>query len=266
MYIIKSIISEFINYMKLKNKVALITGASRGIGRATALLFAKEGANIILDYHVSDYEPRALENANKVVKEIEKLGTNIIKIEADVSNELDVKKMINIAIKKFGRIDILVNNAGVVFDIPITKRSLEQWRRTIDTNLLGTYLCSKYVSQYMLKNNYGKIVNMSSTNAINNFSPESVDYDASKAGIITLTKDFAKALAPKIQVNAIAPGWVDTDMNKDLPKSFIKEETNKIYLKRFAKPEEIAKAILFLASSDADYITGSVLVVDGGHD
>ena len=112
----------------------------------------------------------------------------------------------------------------------------------------------------------GKIINISSTNAINSFSPDAIDYDASKAGVITLTKDFAKELAPKIQVNAIAPGWVDTDMNRDLPKEFVEDETRKIYLKRFALPEEIAKAILFFASDEASYITGSILVVDGGHD
>lgn len=252
--------------MKLKNKVALITGSSRGIGKATALLFASEGASIVLNYHVSDYELNALENINKVIKEIKNMGVDAVKIEADISSENDVKKMVETAIKKFGRIDILINNAGIVYDVPISERSFEQWRRTVDTNLLGTYLCSKFVSKLMLKNKFGKIINLASTNAINSFSPESIDYDASKAGIITLTKNFAKALAPKVQVNAIAPGWVDTDMNKDLPKKFIKDETAKIYLKRFAKPEEIAKTILFLASDDASYINGSVLVIDGGHD
>ena len=251
--------------MRLKNKIALITGASRGIGKATALLFAKEGANIVLDYYVSDYEPDALENVNKVLGELEKIGVEAIKIEADVSNELDVKKMIEVAIKRFGRIDILVNNAGIVYDVSISERSLKQWERTVDTNLLGTYLCSKFISQHMLRNKYGKIINLTSTNAINSFNPDSIDYNASKAGIISLTKNFAKELAPKVQVNAIAPGWVDTDMNKDLSKEFIEDETEKIYLKRFAKPDEIAKAILFLASDDAGYITGSILVVDGGH-
>ena len=252
--------------MRLKNKIALITGASRGIGKATALLFAKEGANIILDYFVSDYEPNALENVNEVLRELKKIGVEAIKVEADVSNELDVKKMINAAIKRFGRIDILINNAGIVYDVPLFKRRIEQWRRTLDVNLLGSFFCSKYASEQMLKKTGGKIINISSTNAINSFSPDAIDYDASKAGVITLTKDFAKELAPKIQVNAIAPGWVDTDMNKDLPKEFVEDETRKIYLKRFALPEEIAKAILFFASDEASYITGSVLVVDGGHD
>ena len=152
-----------------------------------------------------------------------------------------------------------------VFDVPFFDRSVEQWKKTLDVNLLGTFLCSKYVSQQMLKTNGGKIINISSTNGINSFSPAAMDYDSSKAGIIILTRDLAKELAPKIQVNSIAPGWVDTEMNKDLPKDFVEEETAKIYLKRFAKPEEIAKAILFLASDEASYITGSILKVDGGY-
>jgi 3-oxoacyl-[acyl-carrier protein] reductase len=142
---------------------------------------------------------------------------------------------------------------------------VDQWKKTLDVNLLGTFICSKYASQRMLKIGGGKIINISSTNGINSFSPEAMDYDASKAGIIILTRDLAKELAPKIQVNSIAPGWVNTEINKDLPKDFIKKETEKIYLKRFANPEEIAKAILFLASDDASYITGSILKVDGGY-
>ncbi len=251
--------------MKLKNKIAIITGSSRGIGKSTALLFAREGAKLIINYHISDYEPDAEKNAFFVVDEISKIGSEAIAVKCDVSKEDEVQEMIQRTIDKFGKIDIFVNNAGIVFDLPFFKRTVEQWKRTIETNLLGTFLCSKYASEQMLKNKNGKIINISSTNGINCFSPESVDYDASKAGIINLTKNLAKELAPKIQVNSIAPGWVDTEMNKDLPKDFVKEETEKIYLKRFAKPEEIAKAILFLASDDASYITGSILKVDGGY-
>ena len=252
--------------MKLKNKIAIITGASRGIGKSTALLFAKEGAKLIIDYHISDIEPNAEENAFSVVDEINKIGSEAIPIKCDVSKENEVKEMTQRTIEKFGKVDILVNNAGIVFDVPFFERTAEQWKKTMDVNLFGTFLCSKYASEQMLKNDNGKIINVSSTNGINCFSPESVDYDASKAGIINLTRNLAKELAPKIQVNVIAPGWVDTEMNKDLPDDFVEEETEKIYLKRFAKPEEIAKTILFLASDDASYITGSILKVDGGHD
>ena len=245
--------------MRLKNKIALITGASRGIGKATALLFAKEGAKIVVNYFSSEKEAFA------IVDEIKKIGSETIAIKCDVSKESDVKKLVQATIDKFGKIDILVNNAGIVFDVPFFERTVEQWEKTLDVNLLGTFLCSKYASRQMLKTGGGKIINISSTNAINSFSPNAMDYDASKAGIIILTRDLAKELAPKIQVNSIAPGWVDTKMNKDLPKDFVEEETKKIYLKRFAKPEEIAKAILFLASDEASYITGSILKVDGGY-
>ena len=251
--------------MKLKNKIAIITGASRGIGKSTALLFAKEGAKIVVDYHISDIEPDAEKNAVSVVDKIKKIGSKAIAIKCDVSEENEVKEMIQKTIDVFGKIDILVNNAGIVFDIPLFEKTVEQWRQTLDVNLIGTFLCSKYASEQMKKNDNGKIINISSTNGINCFSPESADYDTSKAGIINLTYNLAKELAPKIQVNTIAPGWVDTEMNKDLPKEFVKKEIEKIYLKRFAKPEEIAKTILFLASDDADYITGSILKVDGGY-
>ncbi len=251
--------------MKLKNKVALITGSSRGIGKAIALLFAKEGAKVVVDYHVSaDYEPDADTNAKKVVDQIKKLGSDAFAIECDVSNEGEVKKMVNHVIKKYGRIDILVNNAGVVFDVPMSKKTIDQWRRTLETNLLGTFLCSKYIVAHMSKKG-GKIVNISSTNGINAFQKESMDYDSSKAGIIILTRSLAKELAPKILVNSIAPGWVDTEMNKDLPKEFVKKQTEKIYLKRFAEPEEIAKLALFLVSDDNTYLTGSIIMIDGGY-
>lgn len=246
--------------MKLKNKVAVITGSSRGIGRATSLLFAKEGANIVINYSSSKKEALA------VVAEIKKIGAQAVAIKCDVSKESEVKKMMDTTVKTFGKIDILVNNAGLVYDVPLFERTMAQFRRTIDVNLIGNFLCSKYAAKYMLKKTGGKIVNVSSNNVINSFSPESIDYDAAKAGIILLTKNFAKELAPKVNVNAIAPGWVNTDMNKDLPKKMIQEETQKTYFKRFAQPEEIAQTILFLASDDASYITGSVLVVDGGHD
>jgi len=245
--------------MKLKDKVALITGSSRGIGKATAIRFAKEGAKVIINYLNSEAK------ANHSVKEIKKIGSEAIAIKCDVSQENDVKNMIDQAIKKFGKIDILVNNAGIVYDIPLFDKTVAQWKRTFEINLIGIFLCSKYVSKHMLKRGSGVIVNISSTNGINNTAPTSADYDASKAGIINLTKNLASELAPKIRVNSIAPGWIDTDMNKDLPKDLLEEELGNVFMKRFGKPEEIAAAALFLASDDASYITGSTLIVDGGH-
>ncbi|MDO8537803.1 MAG: 3-oxoacyl-ACP reductase family protein [archaeon] len=245
--------------MRFKNKVAIVTGSSRGIGRATALLFAKEGAKVVVNFFNSEKE------ANNVVNEIKKLGSEAIAIKCDVSKEQEVKRMVEETIKKFGRIDILVNNAAIVLDIPFMEKTVEQWQRTIEVDLFGTFLCCKYVIPQMKKQKSGKIVNIASTNGIDTVSPESVDYDATKAGIIVFTKALARDLAPTIYVNSVSPGWVDTEMNSKLPKQVIKEETERISVKRFGKPEEIGNAILFLASDDASFITGSNLVVDGGY-
>jgi len=167
-------------------------------------------------------------------------------------------------LKKFGKIDILVNNAGIVFDKAMEERTIEDWNKTLNVNLIAPFILSRKIADVMYENKYGKIVNISSTNAINCFDPESIDYDASKAGLITLTKDFAVKYAPYINVNCVAPGWVDTDMNKDLPEDFIKEEIERIYLKRVATPEEIAKVVAFLVSDDASFINAEVIKVDGG--
>lgn len=200
--------------MKLKDKIAIVTGSSRGIGRATALLFAKNGAKIIVNYSKSEDE------ANKVVKEIEKIGSQAIAVKCDVSEEEQVKAMVEEIINKFGKVDILVNNAGVVYDVPFQEKTADQWIKTLGVNLIGVFLCSKYVSEHMKKQGSGKIVNVSSTNGINCFSPETMDYDASKAGVIILTRGLAKELALSIQVNSVAPGWVNTKMNEDLPDDF----------------------------------------------
>ncbi len=244
--------------MKLKNKVALVTGASRGIGRATVLALAKEGCNVVVNYNSSE------EKAKEVAEEIKKIGKEALLVKADVSDETQVKSMIKETIDNFGRIDILVNNAGIVFDDPVFERPIEQWKRTMDVNLLGVFLCSKYTTEHMLKQGNGKIINVSSTSGLSEFSPDVMDYDASKAGVNVLTKDLAKKLAPTIQVNGVAPGWVDTEMNKDLSNEFIEEKIKNICLGRVANPEEIASVIVFLASDNASYITGSIIKVDGG--
>lgn len=246
--------------MRFTDKVVLVTGASRGIGKAIAIAFAKEGAKVAINYNSSEKQ------AKELAKQIISLGGAAIAVRCDVSQESAVKKMVQTIVKKFKTIDVLVNNAGIVFDVPLLERTTKQWHRTLDVNLYGTFLCSKYVIKEMKKNNTGKIVNISSTSAINSFSPDSIDYDASKAGIIALTKNLAREFAPLINVNAIAPGWVNTDINNDLSKEYISKEVEKIYVKRFAQPEEIANVALFLASEDASFMTGSIVVVDGGHD
>lgn len=227
---------------------------------AIALLFAREGSNIIINHSKSEAE------ASQVVEEIKKMGVKAISIKCDVSSEKDVENMINKAEETLGKIAILVNNAGIAKDIPLLERTSEDWRNTLEVNLISQFLCSKYVAKSMLKNKSGNIINITSTSALYSFSPDIIDYDSSKAGIIALTKNLAKAFAPYIRVNAIAPGWVNTDINKDLPEEFLNNEKNNIYLNKFGDPEEIAKIVSFLASDDSSFINGTVIVADGGHD
>ena len=241
-------------------KVVLITGSSKGIGKATAIEFAKIGGYKVVINYLTDRENA--EKLSNYLKEKYKIETLVIK--TDISNEEQVKNMIQEVINKFGRIDVLVNNAGIAIDKEFEDRTVEDWKRTLEVNTIGTFLVSKYASENMLKNKSGKIINVSSTNGINTFFPSSIDYDASKAAIINLTYNLAIQFSPYINVNAVAPGWVNTEMNKELPKELIKEETEKIYKKRFADSEEIAKVICFLASKDAEYINGTVIKVDGG--
>ncbi len=244
--------------MNFKGKVVLITGSSRGIGRSIAVKFAKEGASVIINY-------KSNENEAKIITEIiSSYANDCMCIQADVSKEKDVKRMIDTIIEKYGHIDILVNNAGIAIDNDFQNRQVKDWKETLNTNLIGVFLTSKYAGKYMLENQYGKIINISSTNGIDTIYPYSIDYDASKAGLINMTKNLAIEFAPFINVNAVAPGWVDTGMNDDLSKSYLKSEMEKTLLKRFAEPEEIANVVLFLASDMARYIDGETIRVDGG--
>lgn len=243
-----------------KEKIVLVTGSSRGIGRATILEFASEGANVVINYYSSRGQ------ANELRKIVESLGVKALAVKCDVSKEKDIKTMIQTALDIFGHIDILVNNAGTVTDIPILQRRTNDWIKTFKNNLLSQFLTIKHIAPAMLKNGGGRIINISSTSAIYDFCPEIIDYDVAKAGVITLTKNFAKALAPKILVNAVVPGWVKTEINNTLSKRYINKQKSNIYLRRFADPSEIAKVITFLASEKANFITGSTIIVDGGHD
>lgn len=241
-------------------KVCLVTGSQRGIGKATIIEFASKGYNVVIDYY--EEEKKALELKSYIEKEY---NIKVLLVKADIRNEEEIKQMVESIINEFGRIDVLVNNAGIALDKEFEDRTVEDWYNTLSTNLIGPFLVSKYVGAEMMKVKNGKIVNVSSTNGINAFFPTSIDYDASKAGIINLTHNLALKFAPYINVNSVAPGWVNTDMNKDLPEELVSEETDKIYLKRFADPEEIAKVIYFLASDDARYINGEIIKVDGGY-
>ncbi|HHT38731.1 MAG TPA: 3-oxoacyl-ACP reductase FabG [Mollicutes bacterium] len=245
--------------MDFKGKIALVTGSSRGIGKATIIELASKGCNVIINYVNGEKEAEELK---KYVNN--KFNIDVMVIKADVSNEEEVKEMIDKIITKFNKIDILVNNAGIAIDNGFHEKTIDEFKKVLDVNLIGTYLVSKYVSVQMLKQKYGKIINVSSTNGINTNYPYSIDYDASKAGVISLTRNLALQLAPYINVNCVAPGWVKTEMNKELDENYIKEENKKILLNRFAEPEEIAKVIAFLASDDASYVNNTVIRVDGG--
>ena len=244
----------------MNNKVVLVTGSSRGIGRATITEFAKKGYNVVINYKSSD-------NAALELKEQLESNYNIkaLTIKADVSNEEEVREMVNTIINEFGHLDVLVNNAGIAIDKEFEDRTVEDWQKTLNTNLIGPFVVSKCVGEVMLKEKKGKIINISSTNGINSFFPTSIDYDASKAGVINLTHNLAIQYAPYINVNCVAPGWVNTEMNQELPKELIEEEIEKIYKKRFAEPSEIGKVVCFLASDEADFINDEVIKVDGGY-
>ena len=242
----------------MNNKVVLVTGSSRGIGKATIIKFASEGYNVVINYIESDKE------AQEVKEFVEKeYNIKALTIKTDVSDEADVKSMVDTIIKKNRKIDVLVNNAGIVFDRNFEDITIEEFKRTLEVNVIGAFIVSREVSKHMKSGS--TIVNVSSTNGTKTISPECLDYNVSKVGLQSLTRDLAFQLKPNIRVNAIAIGWADTDMNKDLPKEYIEDENAKIYLERFAQPEEIAKAIYFLASEESSYINSEILVIDGGY-
>ncbi len=241
-------------------KTVLITGGSRGLGRACALKFAQLGYNVIINYNNSLKEAVSLEAYLK-----ENYNISVLLVKADISKEDEVINMMNVIKNSFQKVDCLVNNAGIAIDTLFEDKTVQNFRKIIDVNLIGTFLVSKHIGSLMLKEKSGTIINVSSTNAIDTYYPYSLDYDASKAGVISLTHNLARQFAPYIRVNCVAPGWINTEMNKELDKEFIKEENKKILLGRFSEPSEIANVIAFLASHEASYINGSVIRVDGGY-
>ena len=245
--------------MDNNRKVVLITGASRGLGAAIVRKFASLNYNVVINYNNSFAE------AQKLEEEIESnFNIDSLIVKADVSNEVEVQSMVDLVINKFGRIDCLVNNAGIAIDTLFEDKTVENFKKILDVNLIGTFLVSKYVSKYMLEQKKGNIINISSTNGIDTYYPYSLDYDASKAGVISLTHNLAMQFAPIINVNCVAPGWINTDMNKELDEEYIREENSKILLSRFAEPMEIANVVAFLASPEASYVNGTIIRVDGG--
>ncbi|MDB9453862.1 3-oxoacyl-[acyl-carrier-protein] reductase [Dolichospermum circinale CS-534/05] len=240
----------------LKDQVAIVTGASRGIGKAIALQLAFEGAKVVVNYASSSTA------ADQVVAEITAAGGEAVAIQGDVSQENQVDTLIKTTLEKFQRVDILVNNAGITRDTLLLRMKLEEWQAVIDTNLTGVFLCTKAVSKIMLKQRSGRIINIASV-AGQMGNPGQANYSAAKAGVIGFTKTVAKELSSRgITVNAVAPGFIVTDMTSDIKAEGILQY---IPLGRFGQPEEIAGMVRFLASDPAAaYITGQVFNVDGG--
>ncbi|MED3646706.1 3-oxoacyl-[acyl-carrier-protein] reductase [Halalkalibacterium halodurans] len=242
----------------LQGKTAIVTGASRGIGRATAMELARHGANVVVNYAGNK------EKAEKVVAEIKELGVEAIAIQADVADSESVQAMVKKTIDTFGAVDILVNNAGITRDNLFMRMKEEDWDAVIDTNLKGVFHCSKAVTRPMMKQRFGRIINVSSVvGAIGNAGQ--ANYVAAKAGVIGLTKTLARELANRnITVNAVAPGFIETDMTGELPEDVKAQMLGQIPLARLGQPEEVAKAVRFLASDDASYLTGQTIHVNGG--
>jgi 3-oxoacyl-[acyl-carrier protein] reductase len=244
--------------MNLQGKYAVITGGTRGIGRATADLLAQQGADVMI-------AARSLEQAQAAALEVaQATGRQAVPFTVDVSSPVSAKAMIDTAIAAFGRIDILVNNAGVTRDTLIMRMEEDDWDYVLDINLKGTFNCSKAVVRQMLKQRYGRIINVSSVAGLMGNAGQT-NYSASKAGIIGFSKALARELASRqITVNVVAPGFVPTALTNDLPEELKTESLKMIPLGRWGKPEEVASAIAFLASDQAAYITGQVLGIDGG--
>lgn len=244
--------------MLLENKITVVTGASRGIGRSIALAMARQGAMVIVNYNGSK------ERAEAVVAEIEEKGGKAVAIQCDVSDFAQAKDFYFGIVKEYGRIDILVNNAGITRDNLIMKMSEEEFSDVVQTNLAGTFNGIKFVSRPMMKQRCGRIINIASVSGVVGNMGQA-NYSASKAGVIGLTKATAKELAARnITVNAVAPGFITTEMTDKLSDTVREEACKTIPLGEFGKPEDVAEAVVFLASDNARYITGQILCVDGG--
>jgi 3-oxoacyl-[acyl-carrier protein] reductase len=245
-------------YSMLTGKVAVVTGASRGIGRAIALHLAEAGADVVVNYAGSENA------AQEVVQQIEALGRKAVKARADVSSSQEAEDLIKLAIETFGKIDILVNNAGITRDNLIMRMKEEEFDQVIAINLKGVFNCIKAVTRPMMKQRSGRIINISSVVGVLG-NPGQANYVAAKAGVIGLTKATAKELATRgITVNAVAPGFIETDMTDKLASEMREQLLKQIPLERLGQPEDIAKAVRFLASDDASYMTGQTIHVDGG--
>lgn len=244
--------------MKLEGKAVLVTGASRGIGREIALELARQGADVAVNFSGNEAK------ANETVDEIKALGRDAFAVKCDVSDSLSVTEMVKAVIDRFGKLDVLVNNAGITKDNLLMRMKEEEWDSVININLKGVFLCTKAVTRQMMKQRSGRIINIASIVGVSG-NPGQANYVAAKAGVIGLTKTTAKELASRhITVNAIAPGFISTDMTEKLTEEVKAEMMKMIPLARFGEPKDIAGATVFLASDDSSYITGQTIHIDGG--
>lgn len=242
------------------NKVVLVTGGAQGIGKAIALELAKNHYDVVINYLTSNKAAALLE------EEIKKnYDVRVMIIQADVSKEEEVDAMISLIEKKWAGVDILINNAAVDLSNLFHLKTADEFRKTLDVNVVGAFNCSKRVYRHMLDQEYGRIINISSTNGINTYYPMCIDYDASKAALISLTHNLAFEYGPYINVNAIAPGFIGTDNELDgYDEEFLKEEQEKIMVNRYGKPEEVAYLVKFLISDEANFINNTIIRIDGG--
>lgn len=242
------------------NKVVLVTGGAQGIGKAIVLELAKNHYDVVINYLTSNKAAALLE------EEIKKnYDVRVMTIQADVSKEEEVDAMISLIEKKWGGVDILINNAAVDLSNLFHLKTADEFRKTLEVNVVGAFNCSKRVYRHMLDQEYGRIINISSTNGINTYYPMYIDYDASKAALISLTHNLAFEYGPYINVNAIAPGFIGTDNELDgYDEEFLKEEQEKIMVNRYGKPEEVAYLVKFLISDEANFINNTIIRIDGG--
>ncbi|MDF2839958.1 MAG: fabG [Clostridia bacterium] len=244
--------------MQLTGKTAIVTGGARGIGKSIAMTLAAAGANIVINY------TRSSKEAEEVVEEAKKLGVSALAVKADVSKNDEIENLVKEVLNHFDSIDILVNNAGITRDNLLIRMSEEDFQAVIDINLKGAFICTKHVSKVMMKQRKGKIINIASVVGVMGNAGQS-NYAASKAGLIGFTKSIAKELAKRnVNVNAVAPGYIETDMTASLPEKVREEFMINIPMARGGEPQDVANVVLFLSSEYSDYITGQVINIDGG--
>ncbi len=243
--------------MKLQNKIALVTGAGTGTGKAIALQLAQEGADVVVNYAHSERE------AMNVADQVRAMGRSALAVRADVSNASEVRAMVDKVLADLRRVDILVNNAGITIRAQLWELTEDKWDRVVDVDLKGTFLCSKAISEVMVREGGGRIVNIASIRALQG-SDSSMHYAAAKAGVIALTKSLARELAPLVRVNAVAPGYIESQLHAAMSPEARRKVIESTPLQRFGRPEDVAKAVLFFAGDDSDFVTGQTLVVDGG--